>query len=144
MHAGVMRTKQVADRAGVNIETLRYYERRGLLPVPPRSPSGYRDYPTSAVRVLHFVKRGQALGFTLNEVEDLLHLADGGPESCDQARELATAHVADLDQKIAELQRMRGALAKLTASCSRPRDDRECPLLEAIQSPANPDTEAAP
>jgi DNA-binding transcriptional MerR regulator len=79
-----MRTHEVADRAGVNAQTLRYYERRGLLAEPPRSPAGYRDYPTSVVGVVRFVKRSQELGFTLTEVEELLSLAEGGPDSCDR------------------------------------------------------------
>lgn len=133
-----MRTKQVADQAGVNIETLRYYERRGLIPQPPRTRGGYRDYPHSAVRVLRFVKRAQVLGFSLAEVESLLELADGGPESCDHARELATAHVLDVDRRIDELQRMRAALIDLLDSCGRPRPNRSCPLLDAIQNPDEP------
>jgi MerR family transcriptional regulator, mercuric resistance operon regulatory protein len=72
-----MRTHEVADRAGVNAQTLRYYEGRGLLSAPPRSPSGYRGYPASAMRVLRFVKRAQELGFTLTDVADLLSLAEG-------------------------------------------------------------------
>lgn len=133
-----MRTRQVADQAGVNTETLRYYERRGLLPAPPRTSGGYREYPASAVQVLRFVKRSQALGFSLGEVEGLLQLADGGPDSCDGARSLAVAHVEDLDRRIAELRRMRAALLELADSCTRPREDRHCPLLEAIQSGDEP------
>lgn len=129
-----MRTKQVAEQAGVNVETLRYYERRGLLPEPPRTPGGYRDYPTSSVEVLRFVKRSQSLGFSLAEVEGLLHLADGGPEGCQGAQDLAVAHIADLDRKIEELRRMRAALVHLAESCNRPRKDRYCPLLDAIQT----------
>jgi MerR family mercuric resistance operon transcriptional regulator len=127
-----MRTHEIADRVGVNAQTLRHYERRGLLAEPPRSPSGYRDYPVSAVRVLRFVKRAQELGFTLAKVEELLSLADGGPRSCDQARTLARSHVAELDRKIADLQQMRASLGELVATCERPRADRSCPLLEAI------------
>ena len=118
----------------MNAQTLRYYERRGLLAEPPRSPGGYRDYPVSAVGVLRFVKRSQELGFTLAEVEELLSLAEGGPDSCDRARALAAAHVAELDRKIADLQRMRASLGDLVATCERPRADRSCPLLEAIDS----------
>lgn len=128
-----MHTKQVAERAGVNTETLRYYERRGLLPEPPRTAAGYREYPASAVSVLRFVKRAQTLGFTLDEVEELLHLADGGPDNCEVARRMAATHIGELDTKIAELQRMRAALSMLTASCDSPRRDRDCPLLDAIQ-----------
>jgi MerR family transcriptional regulator, mercuric resistance operon regulatory protein len=134
VHAGGMRTHEVADRAGVNAQTLRYYERRGLLAEPPRSPAGYRDYPTSVVGVVRFVKRSQELGFTLTEVEELLSLAEGGPDSCDRARTLAEAHAAELDRRIADLHRMRASLGELVATCERPRADRSCPLLEAIDT----------
>lgn len=130
----VVRTREVADRAGVNTQTLRYYERRGLLDEPPRSAAGYRDYPASAVTVLRFVKRAQELGFSLGEVEGLLALADGGPASCDTARTLAAAHMAELDRKIADLQRMQASLGALVATCERPRADRSCPLLAALDS----------
>jgi Hg(II)-responsive transcriptional regulator len=137
-----MRTHEVAERAGVNAQTLRYYERRGILPDPPRSAAGYRDYPDTAVAVLRFVKRAQELGFTLAEVEELLGLADGGPESCDAVRSLASAHIADLQHKIADLQRMSASLSALVDTCEQPRADRSCPLLEAIESDA-PLTEAS-
>lgn len=127
-----MRTGEVADRANVNIQTLRYYERRGLLPEPERRESGYRDYPADAVSVVRFIKRAQGLGFTLADVEELLHLADGGPDSCDGARELAAAKVADLEQRIAELQAMRNSLVRLADTCEQPRSQRDCPILHAI------------
>ena len=75
-----MRTAEVAATAGVNVQTLRYYERRGLLPAPERLGSGYRSYTPEAVRVVRFVKRSQQLGFTLDEIGSLLELAAGGPE----------------------------------------------------------------
>lgn len=127
-----MRTSEVAARAGVNTQTLRYYERRGLLAEPPRSAAGYRDYPPSAVAVLRFVKRAQELGFTLAEVAELLVLAEGGPEACDSARSLAEVHIAELDLKLADLRRMRESLRALAATCQRPRADRSCPLLDTI------------
>ncbi len=127
-----MRTSELAGRAGVNTQTLRYYERRALLPEPPRSPAGYRNYPPAAVAVLRFIKRAQQLGFTLGEVEQLLELAAGGPDNCPQARALAGAHLAELDRKIADLQRMQASLQTLVASCDRPRTDRSCPLLDSI------------
>ncbi|MHA6632059.1 MerR family transcriptional regulator [Pseudonocardia sichuanensis] len=127
-----MRTSELAGRAGVNIETLRYYERRGLLDEPPRTSSGYRDYPAAATELLRFIKRAQELGFTLDEVEELLHLGGGGPDRCDAARALAEARKADLEARIADLQRMRDSLADLAATCDLPRTDRSCPLLAAI------------
>lgn len=129
-----MRTRQVADHAGVNVQTLRYYERRGLLAEPPRSTAGYRNYPESAVAVLRFVKRAQELGFSLDEVSELLGLAEGGPDNCDNVRTLAAAHMTELDRKVADLQRMRASLSTLLATCERPRADRSCPLLAALES----------
>ncbi len=130
-----MRSSELAERAGVNSETLRYYERRGLLQPPPRTLGGYRDYPPAAVELLRFIKRAQELGFTLDEVEELLHLDAGGPESCDAARELAETRRADLEARIADLQRMRDSLNELIATCERPAEDRACALLEAIANP---------
>lgn len=134
-----MRTSEVAIRAGVNVQTLRYYERRGLLDPPPRSSSGYRAYSVDAIEVIRFVKRAQQLGFTLNEVEELLQLADGGPDNCDAAREVAQARVDDLAAKIADLRRMHDSLRQLVTTCGRPRGDRECPLLDAIRPASDPD-----
>lgn len=127
-----MRTSELAGRAGVNTETLRYYERRGLLTRPPRTTGGYRDYPPSAVELLRFIKRAQELGFTLDEIEELLHLNNGGPDSCDAARTLAEHRRADLEARIRDLQRMHDSLADLVATCDLGRADRHCALLEAI------------
>ena len=127
-----MRTSDLAAQAGVNPETLRYYERRGLLSRPPRTNGGYRDYPPSALDLLRFVKRSQQLGFTLDEIEELLHLNTGGPEDCDAARALAEHRRADLERRIQDLQRMHDSLADLVATCDLPRADRSCALLDAI------------
>jgi DNA-binding transcriptional MerR regulator len=128
-----VRTSELATRAGVNPQTLRYYERRGLLAAPPRSAAGYRSYPVEALRVVRFVKRAQELGFSLDEVAELLQLAGGGPRSCDAARAVAEARVADLEAKIGDLVRMRDSLLRLVGTCARPRpEQRDCPLLEVI------------
>ena len=138
-----MRISEVAGRAGVNIQTLRYYERRGLLDAPPRTTGGHRQYPSSTVGLLLFVKRAQQLGFSLTEVEELLHLADGGPENCDSARALAETHLIELDRKIADLTRMRESLGELLSTCSRPRAGRTCPLLKAIHEQTSADSIAS-
>ena len=127
-----MRTGQVARRAGVNPQTLRYYERRGLLPEPARLESGYRSYGPNSVETVRFIKRAQELGFTLAEVEGLLHLATGGPAACDAAHDMATEKIAALDAKIASLNAMRLSLQRLAATCELPREERECPIIESL------------
>ncbi len=127
-----MRTGELAARAGVNTQTLRYYEGRGLLERPPRSAAGYRSYPDEAVAVVRFVKRAQELGFSLEEIGDLLHLADGGPEDCETARALAKARIDQLAQRISALQRMRQSLSALVDTCELPRGQRSCPILCAL------------
>jgi Hg(II)-responsive transcriptional regulator len=131
-----MKSGQVAEAAGVNVETLRYYERRGLLREPPRLPSGYRAYGADAVQVVRFVRRAQELGFTLAEVETLLQLADGGPERCEAAQALAAERLAELERKIASLRALRDSLRRLVATCARPRGERECPLIQSISESA--------
>ena len=132
-----MRTSEVASQAQVNTQTLRYYERRSLLTEPERTASGYRAYTPDAVRVVRFVKRAQQLGFTLDDIEDLLHLADGGPASCDDARRMARTRIADLQQRINELAGMRDALTQLVDTCDQPRAERECPILRDIETATN-------
>ncbi|MCH9731728.1 MAG: MerR family transcriptional regulator [Actinomycetia bacterium] len=129
-----MRTSEVAAQAQVNTQTLRYYERRGLLPEPERTQSGYRVYTSDAVRVVRFVKRAQQLGFTLDDIEDLLQLAEGGPESCQEARTMARTRIADLQLRIKELAIMRNALASLIDTCDQPRAERDCPILQDIET----------
>ena len=128
-----MRSSQVATEAGVNVQTLRYYERRGLLPEPERSDSGYRSYDTHAVRTVRFIKGAQQLGFSLEQIDTLLALAAGGPRNCDAAKALATQKIGDLEAKIARLSVMRDSLRQLVATCDRSPDERDCPLLETIE-----------
>ncbi|MEU4710905.1 MerR family transcriptional regulator [Nocardia salmonicida] len=129
-----MRSSELATCAGVNVQTLRYYERRGLLASPPRSSSGYRAYPTAAVAVVRFVKRAQDHGFTLEEIRELLDLAEGGPDDCEVVRALAEARMVQLAERIADLQRMQQSLAELVATCERPQSDRSCPLLHTLHN----------
>lgn len=128
-----MRSSQVAMEAGVNVQTLRYYERRGLLPEPERSESGYRSYGREAVPTVRFVKRAQQLGFSLEEIDSLLDLAAGGPSHCASAKSLAAQKLGQLEQKIADLSAMRDSLRQLVATCDRTRNLRICPLIDAIE-----------
>ncbi len=130
-----MRSSQVAAQAGVNIQTLRYYERRGLLPEPERSGSGYRSYDNQAVRRVRFVKRAQQLGFSLEAIDSLLDLAAGGPKNCDAAKAVASEKLDHLEHKIASLTAMRDSLRRLVATCDLSPNRRDCPLLDAIENP---------
>ena len=127
-----MRTGEVAASAGVNAQTLRYYERRGLLHEPPRRDSGYRAYTSETVKVVRFIKRAQEVGFTLDEVEMLLHLAEGGPANCDAVKVLAQEKLGDLETRMESLRAMHDSLGQLIATCDRPKRRRECPLIEAL------------
>jgi MerR family mercuric resistance operon transcriptional regulator len=131
-----MRTGEVAEKAGVNIQTLRYYERRGLLARPRRLDSGYRAYAPQTVDSVRFIKRAQELGFTLSEIVTLLDLSRGGPSDCDRAHDLATVKIGELDRKIASLRAMRKSLERLAASCRLPRKERDCPLVRSLSTEA--------
>lgn len=134
----MMRIGHVAAATGVTVEALRFYERRGLLPAPARTSGGYRNYPDHTVAVIRFVKHAQQLGFTLDDIDGMLHLAAGGPDNCDTVRDLTEAKIDQISEKIDRLQAMRAALGQLLVTCERPRDDRQCPLLAAELSTPRP------
>jgi MerR family transcriptional regulator, mercuric resistance operon regulatory protein len=122
----------------VNVQTLRYYERRGLLARPRRLESGYRAYAPETVNSVRFIKRAQELGFALLDIQTLLQLSRGGPDDCDRAHALASAKIGDLDRKIASLRAMRDSLQRLVATCELPRKQRECPLIQTIAESTGP------
>jgi MerR family transcriptional regulator, copper efflux regulator len=124
---------QLARGAGVHLETLRYYERRGLLPRPPRSRSGYRQYPPDAVRRVRFIKRAQGLGFTLEEIEDLLALrVQQHGRGCGAVEQEARGVMARVEGRIAELERLRTVLVKLVTACHGRRATEECPIMHVL------------
>ena len=123
---------EVAERGGVNLQTIRYYEREGLLPEPPRLSSGYRVFPESAVRRVRFIKRAQELGFTLAEIRELLSLRIDAVGDSSQVRALARAKILDIDEKIHALTAMKGALTRVTDRCSGCGPASECPILDSI------------
>jgi Hg(II)-responsive transcriptional regulator len=122
---------EAADQAGVNVQTLRYYERRGLLPKPPRRSSGYREFPADAVRVVRFIKRAQDLGFSLDEVEELLRLRRQSGRNRARIRGVAEEKIKQIDEKITELERMKRALTTLVHACHE-GSALECPIIEAL------------
>jgi len=121
---------QLSSRTGCNIETIRYYERIGLMPEPPRR-GRYRLFDAEDVSRLGFIRRARELGFTLNEIRALLGLAAGGPDSCNEARELAASHLKDVRARIADLRRMERVLADRVRACDA-GDNAACPLIESL------------
>jgi len=122
---------ETAREAGVNTQTLRYYERRGLLAKPPRRGSGYRDYPADAVRIVRFIKNAQELGFSLDEIEQLVRLRGVRRGEREKVRAIAERKITDIDRKIAQLRSMREALDQLAASC-RAGAAAHCPIIDAL------------
>lgn len=123
---------KVAKKALVNIETIRYYERQGLIPLPPRRESGYRQYPEDTVDRVRFIKRAQELGFSLKEVAELLSLRVGPDATCGDVKKLADVKIAEIDGKIRTLERMKDALTRLVETCEESRQAEECPILWAF------------
>lgn len=124
---------QVANAAEVNVQTLRYYERVGLVPTPKRSGAGYRLYTDETVRMVTFVKRAQELGFTLKEIKELLKFRTAGLQKRESVRAAAEAKVADIDARIEDLTAIRTALASLLKACSCKGTTPTCPILEAFE-----------
>jgi MerR family copper efflux transcriptional regulator len=129
-----LKTGEVASRAGVKLDTVHYYERRGLLPKPPRTAANYRAFPADTVRRVQFIKRAQELGFTLVEIGDLLSLRAAPRARCGDVSRRAQAKVRDIDEKIRALNSMRDALTRLIEACSGDGPVAECPILEALDS----------
>jgi MerR family mercuric resistance operon transcriptional regulator len=124
---------QLARRAGVGTETVRFYERQGLLNRPARSPSsGYRLYGEEVITRLQFILRAKELGFTLNEIKELLSLRVDPDMSCEDVRARAEAKIADIEEKIGALQRMRTALLQLTRACGERGGGSQCPILDTL------------
>jgi Hg(II)-responsive transcriptional regulator len=124
----------LAKRVGVGVETVRFYERRGLLPKPPRPAKGFRAYPEECVGRLQFIRHAQMLGFTLEEAAALLALRVTAGTNCAAVRSRAAAKLADVETRIEHMQRIRGALETLVAACPGRGAVSECTILEALES----------
>lgn len=132
-----MRIGELAERAGLGVETVRFYERQGLMPEPPRGRNGYRRYDEASVDRLHFILRAKRLGFTLDEIGELLSLHDGRGTRA-EVWSLAEHKLAEIDARLADLQRMRATLGDLTARCAGRGDIRSCPIITALARPDTP------
>ena len=123
---------QVAKQAGVGVETVRFYEREGLIEEPPRRPSGYRQYDSDVVRRVRFIRHARELGFTLREIKELLELRIEPDCHCDKVLALAKAKIDDIEQRIRKLQKMKRALSALVRNCEQGRPSDACPILKAL------------
>jgi MerR family mercuric resistance operon transcriptional regulator len=119
---------RLARAAGVHVETIRYYQRRGLLATPRKPPGGIRLYPPETLARLRFIKRAQQLGFALREIRELLALGGG---RCTDTRQLAETHLAQIEQRLRDLGKMRRTLAGLIRRCRSGRE-RTCPIVETL------------
>jgi MerR family transcriptional regulator, copper efflux regulator len=128
---------KVAKRAGVGVETLRFYQRKGLIDEPPRRDSGYRQYPADAVDRVRFVKRAKELGFSLREIKDLMALRIAPGAACTRVRKRAETKISDIDDKIRSLQRMKQSLQKLVVACAGKGSVSKCPILDALEDIGN-------
>ena len=125
---------ELAKRAHVNRETVRYYERRRLLPRASRSISGYRVFSDDALRRLRFIRGAKVLGFSLTEIGELLALRVNSPDTCQRVRERTEAKIADIDERIQSLQQMKDALSELVAACARRGKTNDCPILDSLDA----------
>lgn len=130
---GELRTGELAKRAGVNVESLRFYEREGLLPEPPRRPSGYRRYPADAVARVRFIKRAQELGFSLAEIRELLAIGTDPEGTCGEVKEHMQSKITAVQRKIVDLQRIEQALHDLTERCPGNTTSDRCPILQSLE-----------
>ena len=130
-HNNELSRGMLAKRTGVNLETVRYYEKIALMPEPLRSAGGHRVYGPLDLRRLLFIKRCRDLGFTLQETRELLELVDGGDYTCAEIRDRTSSHLHDVDAKIRDLSKMRGTLRKMVAKCDGGLVP-ECPIVDDL------------
>lgn len=123
---------QVARQAGVGVETIRFYEREGLIEEPARRISGYRQYSEQVVKRIHFIKRAQRLGFSLKEITELLLLRVDAQTTCEEVKQRTDAKIAEVERKLVELQRMRQALLQVASLCTGQGPASACPMLDAL------------
>ncbi len=125
---------KLARAAGVNLETIRFYERRGLLPSPPRSAAGYRYFSAEAVQRVRFIRRAQTLGFSLQEIGELLALSGVRQGRCATVRARAQSKIVEIERKVEALNAMRKALQELVAACRSNVPIKHCPILQSLNS----------
>jgi MerR family copper efflux transcriptional regulator len=123
---------KVAARTGLGIDTIRFYEKEGLIPEPARRPSGFRDYDPDVLERLRFIRQAKALGFSLKEIADLLALRVDDKRTCEEVYRRTSEKIADIETRIRDLERIKAALANMAAACHGKGLQGECPILEAL------------
>ena len=131
MAMDVLSIGKLSQQSGVNIETIRYYEKIGVMPAPGRSAGGFRIYGPDHLKRLSFVRRGRQLGFSLDEIRNLLRLVDGHGHTCAEVHALMLSHLAEIRRKIRDLRRLQRAMAEMAARCSG-ESVPECPIVDAL------------
>ena len=129
-----MRIGQIANRAGVNVETIRFYERKRLITQPSRNTGGYRQYPHETIGRIRFIKRAKELGFSLTEIAELLSLQANPKATCADVKQRAETKISTIHERVKDLQKMKRSLEKLASSCkgSGPLDD--CPIIDCFET----------
>lgn len=122
---------ELANRSRVKVETIRYYEKIGVMPAPPRSDSGYRLYDQEHLKRLIFVRRARELGFSLDSIRGLLGLVDGHTYTCAEVHTLTMQHLKEIRSKIADLRHLEKVIAEMAAQCSKAKIP-ECPIIDAL------------
>ena len=133
-----MKIGEIAKRTQIGIETIRYYEREGLLQEPERRPSGYRQYGEATVERLEYISRAKALGFTLAEIRELLELSISAHACCDHIRQRAEVKMIDIENKIRSLRKMKRSLGRILAQCKAQDSAGECPLAHDTKRKMTP------
>ena len=128
---------QVAKQTGVTVETVRFYEKQGLIAAPQRTDAGYRQYPLDTVKRVRFIQHAKEVGFTLKDIGELLALRQKPGTSCTDIKLHATQKIEEVDQKIQDLNRIRDALGRMVMKCSGRGDLSECPILEELELDEN-------
>ena len=143
-HIPTMTIGPLSEKTGCHIETIRYYERIGIMPSPPRTEGGHRVYQEEHLKRLTFIRRSRELGFTLEEIRNLLLLVDGDDFTCDEVKTMTLEHADDVHRKIADLKKLERVLKDMVSQCDR-GDVPDCPVIDALfQTKAYPSIATSP
>lgn len=136
MNRHVFRTSELADKAGVNKETIRFYEKKGLLENPNRTASGYRQYSPKDIERLVFIRNAKELGFSLSEIKELLAIADGDIYKCGDVRQIAESKLDHINKQLKHLKKLKTALSRLVTECQQANTITHCPIIESLSKGA--------